>query len=438
VILPLLLVAAAVRVPQVNVSREGSAQDEPTIAASPRDPAVLLAASNDATYGVEAFTSTNDGVSWALSYPATDQGANCAEGDPRAVIADDGRELVSYLAAPCDAPADARSSIYVSTRGGPADPWQPTLVAGTADADNDHPKASWDDVAASPYHGRAYLVWDRFTATADELVASHSDDGGRSWSAPAFVRGTRTRDGTATADDLEVGPDGTVYLAWEDTNNVAWLARSTNGGETFESARVAASGLPFSRTCENNETGGVTAIPAQARRCVDVNVTVAVLAHRVTAVYTTWRRGSRDLAVYARTFDPALRRRSKAVRIRPVRGRARSDQFMPAAAADRDGRRAWACWYDTRGDPTRRSALFTCSSSRTGLRWAPAQAVASVRSDESGPSADELQYGDYESLAVGVDGAAHPIWTDSRDLATLGEEIYTTTVPPPAPAQAFR
>lgn len=57
-------------------------------------------------------------------------------------------------------------------------------------------------------------------------------------------------------------------------------------------------------------------------------------------------------------------------------------------------------------------------------------AVASVRSNESRPPADPFQYGDYEGLAVGSDGLAHPIWTDARDLATLSEEIYTTTLSP--------
>ena len=37
------------------------------------------------------------------------------------------------------------------------------------------------------------------------------------------------------------------------------------------------------------------------------------------------------------------------------------------------------------------------------------------------------EYGDYEGLAVAA-GVAHPVWTDTRRLRTLREEVYTTTL----------
>ena len=37
------------------------------------------------------------------------------------------------------------------------------------------------------------------------------------------------------------------------------------------------------------------------------------------------------------------------------------------------------------------------------------------------------EYGDYEGLAVAA-GVAHPVWTDTRRLRTLSEEVYTTTL----------
>jgi hypothetical protein len=50
----------------------------------------------------------------------------------------------------------------------------------------------------------------------------------------------------------------------------------------------------------------------------------------------------------------------------------------------------------------------------------------------------DFQFGDYQGLAV-ANGVAHPIWTDTRDLGTLDEEIYTTALSeadlePPAPS----
>jgi hypothetical protein len=51
--------------------------------------------------------------------------------------------------------------------------------------------------------------------------------------------------------------------------------------------------------------------------------------------------------------------------------------------------------------------------------------VASVHSDET--QAGARQYGYYEGLAV-ANGVAHPMWTDTRRLAELQEEIYTARV----------
>jgi hypothetical protein len=56
-----------------------------------------------------------------------------------------------------------------------------------------------------------------------------------------------------------------------------------------------------------------------------------------------------------------------------------------------------------------------------------------VPSNERTSGADSIhgtfkrEYGDYEGLAVAA-GVAHPIWTDTRRLRALREEVYTTTL----------
>ena len=76
--------------------------------------------------------------------------------------------------------------------------------------------------------------------------------------------------------------------------------------------------------------------------------------------------------------------------------------------------------------------MFTCTVSRDGGRtWADRRAAARVASDESHGNAagsHGLEYGDYEGLAVGGDGVAHPIWTDTRNRRARAEEIYTTAL----------
>jgi hypothetical protein len=425
-----LLSAAAVAFRQVDVSGRVGVQAEPTIAASPRDAKILLAASNDDEWGVATFSSADGGMTWTPSSPMPESfGADCAFSDPGVAIADDGRELVSYITIPCaSASPNPPISVYVSRRAGPGANWEPVLVASASNGDNDMPALVWDNGPSSPHHGRAYLVWDRSTRRTDRLVISHSDDGGRSWSDINTIRGTTSRFGPFPIGGLEVGAGGTVYVTWEDADNVAWVDRSTDGGQSFRApVRVAATRMAFSAACQNPAAGGSTAVPAQAWRCVDANDSLAVTRGRIVVVYTARARGN-VLAVYARRFSLVLRRLSAPIRIRPSNGRVFSDQFLPVTAADPNSGVIWACWYDTSGDVTRRSVLFTCSNTRDGRHWANALPVASVRSDESRPPANDFQYGDYEGLAVGADGVAHPVWTDSRDLATFSEEIYTTAL----------
>src|SRR5262249_25529593 len=102
-------------------------------------------------------------------------------------------------------------------------------------------------------------------------------------------------------------------------------------------------------------------------------------------------------------------------------------------AVDARSGRLWACFYRTGRGPARRSATFSCATSRDGVRWGVPVAVASSASNETVPNAFKgfvgREFGDYEGIAV-AGGVAHPIWTDSRRLATSGEEIYTTTLTP--------
>src|SRR5207244_5383996 len=116
------------------------------------------------------------------------------------------------------------------------------------------------------------------------------------------------------------------------------------------------------------------------------------------------------------------------VPVAPVAGpeRTRPERFWPASAVDSSDGALWVCFYDTTGDPAQRRVHYVCTISRDGgTTWAKPVRAASVASDETQPPPPQKKYGDYEGLAV-AGGVAYPIWTDSRNLATLGEEIYTT------------
>jgi hypothetical protein len=101
--------------------------------------------------------------------------------------------------------------------------------------------------------GIVHAVWLNFLGRGAFLLAAHSTDGGRTWSAPVTissvdavgVAGSRTGAGIpAAAID---GRTGALYVAWQDDHftpgtDQAVLSRSTDGGQTWSAPRLVSDG----------------------------------------------------------------------------------------------------------------------------------------------------------------------------------------------------
>jgi hypothetical protein len=142
----------------------------------------------------------------------------------------------------------------------------------------------------------------------------------------------------------------------------------------------------------------------------------------------------REQDVFVAVYDTTLYRIARRERVHPADGAVRSDQFWPASAVDQSNGKVWVCFYDTRGDATRKRTFYSCTRSTDGgFTWAAPVHAASLASNETRRPANTgivrggREYGDYEGLAV-ANGVAHPIWTDSRRMRTLREEVFTTTL----------
>jgi len=235
---------------------------------------------------------------------------------------------------------------------------------------------------------------------------------------------------------IAVGRDGTVYVAWWNANGRGvFLDESRNGGASF-GRDVLVDPIAGRSRCA---PPGVR-IPAQPTNCVRPNPIVSVdsstgpLAGRVYVSYGDTGGSQREQDVYVAVYDRTLYRIGRRVRVNPADGAIRSDQFWPASAVDSTTGKVWVCFYDTRDDPTRKRAFYTCTRSTDGgLTWAPPVHAASVASNETSGGANTgvfrggREYGDYEGLAA-TNGVAHPVWTDSRRMRVFREEVYTTTL----------
>ncbi len=429
---------AAAKAPlNVPVSNARGPQSEVSIAVDPRDNGVLVAGSNSAAERTtRAYGSTDGGATWgSIPGPPLPPGSprRSSAADPTVAIDRNGRQYFAFLR------LGKRRAVFVATRSGPGARWTTPsrpISEPPQSAIEDKPMVAVDTSPTSPHQGRVHVAWVRRSTFSIRILVSYSDDGGTTWSQVVAINDDDT---LAEFPALATGPGGELYVAWAELTRIA-ADSSADGGTSFGLDRQVAQVQPASRTV-------CRLIPAQPANCMPHNPILSVdtsAGPRSGLVYVTFGNptGAGVWDVYATAFDPKLRPLLPApVRVHPADGPRPADQFFPASAVDPVTGRLWVCYYDTRADRSRRRAAYTCTASADGaLEWTAALRVASVASNESQPNANVRGYGDYEGLAV-LGGVAHPVWTDSRRLRALQEEIYTAALEEarlPVPAAVSR
>ena len=406
---------------QVDMSNDLGWEAEVTIAADPNRPNVLLAASNAGDLaGLLVYTSDDGGKTWEYDAPPLPSAKDvCGGGDPAVAIGAHGEQAVGYIVErPCGEPGTAIAVAHRTSRSGE---WRigkrpvSTPPAGGAD---DKPSLAYGP-------NGLYASWTRYRPGAIDAVVARSPNGGLTWRPPEVVG----FGGGAIDTSIGTGRRGGVFSAWGSSVDGDLLASRAEPGTRFSPPRefAKAPSPPEGARCAREEGG--TSIPAQPVRCVTASPHVAV-DRSSGRVYVVYENGDDDgvqvvnLAAFTRELkllDGFPRR------VHPGDGKMPSDQFLPAIAVDESDGTVWLCYYDTRGDPTRRKTWFTCTASLDGGEsfLKPVHA-ASAPSDETQRPADvDFGYGEYAGVAASH-GIAHPVWTDSRELDSLGEEIYTT------------
>ena len=412
-LLPLVLLAAAcggTSAPKnVDVSSTAGPQNEVWAAVDPTNPDVVVAGSND--FGVQltrGYTSTDAGRTWKVAFAPPLASENSAAVDPTVAIDSRGRE---YYASLQFARSSNRPYLYASARSGPAVPWSAPVLVGRA-ALGGAPGVSDDKDAIAADGTRVYLAWSRFffwtrARHQQTIELSHTSDGGRTWSTPVTV--------TRSSRDVPLyasvaAHDRVVAVAWqediENPNAGIRMAVSRDGGVHFGDPVEV--GRP---AC--HPTNWLLKAAPQTGAPPAPGIVFDTQRNRIDLAYGTFDCANHPQA-HVEELDLQLHR---------VADHLLGRGFFAVPAYDRATGDRWACWYAMHDDIHTR---YTCT-----VNFAEPRAVATVESDETGPKAAHgfsgREYGDYESVTA-WNGVAHAFWTDSRNLATLGEEIYTATL----------
>jgi len=278
-----------------------------------------------------------------------------------------------------------------------------------------------DASPSSQHHGRVYVAWTR--RDTENVFVAYSDNRGAHWSEPLQLeRGWGVH--------LALAGDGVLYAAWWNSTGKLQIAKSTDGGARF--------GRPVSFRSLYRYVGlGVGYVGAMRAQLVHPDPSLAADASqrryrgRLYAAYSVPREGGAGRVIMLTAFDPNMRPLLSRFVAPSQRQRGR-DAFNPTVAIDQSSGTVWLCFYLSGSGRKRILATYSCSTSKTGGRsWSRLRSVASVPSNEAQrggfatSSGIDSNYASYEGLAV-QGGVAYPIWTDTRRLKRLREEIYAS------------
>jgi hypothetical protein len=460
----------AVDATMLSCSTGRRTQNEPSVAVDPRDPAILVAGSNDYCAEIQNgsgnvwagyYRSTDGGATWSNSlvpgYPADDsaagtasptQGSCAAAGDPTQAFDGAGRLYFGFICFNRAKPTNG--SIYVARYDDDGASYVRTVRVerGTPSVFGlfqDKINLAVDQSVGAPTSGNVYVAWARYSGQSanNVILFSRSTDGGITFSRP-----TRLTQGLAEEQfaDIAVGPQGEVYVTYREiahqgsTQNRIRIVRSTDGGQSFSSPSTVAPIEPFDSTDFGPDTCGDGPFACPSGLTYARFSSLSAVAADPDGVHVVWsaRDGDGQAKIFARNSADGLSWSTPAA---PLDGVAAGHQFFPDIASGGGG--LSVVFQDSRADPAYSPTLppgntaegvnsgdvlhaFLAHSTNGGATWSESQ-VSGAGSNPNWEVRGAMRspfFGDY-NYASAVVGAVGAVWTDTRDLVP-GEDPRET------------
>ncbi len=404
--------------PDVPVTTQPSTQSENSIFVDPNDNMVAFNSNNStpasggSVYGADYLYTYDFAATWAGDI----QGPNGSNsGDPASCIGTDGRWYVGYIGT-----SSGQDISYSDDQGLT---WTKVQVApkpGTGWQDLADKNHMWIDAKeGSPYENYLYNAWTDFGGSYNEnIVLKRSIDKGESWEQKVNLSQAINTSGHHQGVNISTGPNGEVYAVWtiydnwpNDENSMG-MARSFDGGETWEPAYRIIDNIKGIRNSGVPQNMRVNSFPVMAVDASDgPNSGTVYVVWTNTGVPGINTGSDRDVYLIKSTDEGLTWSDPIRVNQDPI-GQGKS-HYLPWISCDASSGILSVIFYDNRNTSASQAEAWVAVSTNAGETWEDFKVSDVAFTPSPIPGLASGYFGDY--LAIhSSDGKVYPCWTDNR------------------------
>lgn len=400
--------------PDVPVTEINSTQSENSIFIDPNNSDVVLNSNNSTQNPVGSLYGANDLYSFdaAETWEGEVQGAGGGNsGDPTTAIGLNGRWYVNFISNP-----GGMGLAYSDDQG---DSWTTKTIAPNPGslADKNH---MWiDNSLTSSFEGNLYVSWTNFGGGSDsEIALSYSDDDGDTWHTNNNISSAVNAGSHNQGVNIGVGPDGEVYAIWAiydgwPTDETAiGMAKSLDGGLTWEPAVRVVTNIRGIRTTETSKNMRVNSFPV----CVVDNSNGPDRG----AIYITWTNVGTpgintgpDIDVYVVKSSDQGETWSGAIKVNQDESGLGKEHYFPWITCDPANGILSVVFYDDRNVSSNQAEVFCSNSDDGGITWEDFKVSDVSFTPSPIPGLAGGYMGDYLGI-MAQDGWVYPVWADNR------------------------
>jgi hypothetical protein len=401
--------------PDIPVAVEGgSTQSENSIFVNPQDNQIVVNSNNSTQnpvgdlYGSNSIETYDGGQTWDGDVEGAG-GYN--SGDPVALVGLDGAYYIGAISNPGGqliAKSVNQGTTYTSYTVAP----NPGELA-----DKNH---LWiDNSPISPYSNNLYDAWTAFGGSNNnDIVLSRSTNGGTVWSSPVNVSSAVNAGSHCQGVNINSGPGGEVYViwaiydGWPTDESAIGMARSFDGGATFESGTRIISNIRGIRNTGVNKDMRNNSFPSMA---VDISN-----GEYSGNIYIVWSNvgvpginSGNDVDVYiARSEDLGVTW-STPVKVNQDQSGLGRKHYFPWITCDPANGILSVIFYDDRNVGGNQCEVYCANSYDGGETWEDFKVSDVSFTPGPIPGLAGGYMGDY--LGINANGGlVYPVWADNR------------------------